>query len=139
LRADGRLALLTWRDLASNEWLTTIRGALALGRDLPIPPPDAPTPFSMADPARVTARLSAAGFKDVHLDPIDEPFDLGADADDALGWFKTVGIVEGLLDGIDDAGRGQAFDNLHAAFKEAETSEGVLLGTASWLVTATRA
>ena len=42
---------------------------------------------------------------------------------------RTVGIVSGLLDGVDDAGRAEALDNLHAAFKEAETSEGVLLGT----------
>ena len=32
----------------------------------------------------------------------------------------------------------RALDNLHAAFKEAETSEGVLLGTSAWLITATR-
>jgi SAM-dependent methyltransferase len=138
LRPGGRLALLAWRDLAQNEWLMTVRGALALGRDLPTPPPDAPTPFSLADPDRVQARLTAAGFGDIELTPVDEPADLGADADDAFAWFSTVGIVEGLLGGIDEAGRAQGMDNLRAAFKEAETSDGVLLGTAAWLITATR-
>ena len=69
---------------------------------------------------------------------MDEPAELGANAEDAFAWFSTVGIVEGLLHGVDDAGRAQAMDNLHAAFKEAETSEGVLLGTSAWLITATR-
>ena len=139
LRPGGRLALLAWRELDRNEWLTTVRGALALGRDLPTPPADGPTPFSMADPDRVRRRLTRSGFKDVQLDPVDEPAELGADADDAFSWFHTVGIVKGLLQGVDDAGRSQALANLRAAFEEAETPEGVLLGTSAWLITATRA
>ena len=138
LRPGGRLALLVWRELDRNEWITTVRGALALGRDLPVPPPDAPTPFSLADPERVRARLTAAGFGNIQLDPVDEPIDLGPDADEAFDFFKSVGIVEGLLQDVDDAGRAQALDNLRAAFKAAETSEGVLLGTSAWLITATR-
>ena len=53
LRPGGRLAVLAWRDLPSNDWLLGIRQALALGRELGFPPPDAPTPFSLADPDRV--------------------------------------------------------------------------------------
>ena len=139
IRAGGHLALLAWRELERNEWLTTVRGALALGRDLPTPPPDAPTPFSLADPDRVHARLTAAGFRDIQLDPVDEPMDVGTDADEALDWFKGAGPVLGLLDGVDDPGRAEALANLHAAFKQAETAEGVLLGTSAWLITASRA
>ena len=50
LRPGGRLALLAWRELERNDWIMVFRTALALGRELPTPPPDAPTPFSMADP-----------------------------------------------------------------------------------------
>ena len=42
MHPGGRLGLLVWRDLAENEWLTAIRGALAAGRDLPTPPVGAP-------------------------------------------------------------------------------------------------
>ncbi len=138
LRVGGRLALLAWRELEENEWLMTVRGALALGRTLPMPPPDAPTPFSLADPSRVTTRLTAAGFTDIQLDPVDEPMELGTDAEDAFEFFKVSGVVRGLLDGVDDAGRTQALDDLHTAFKQAETAEGVLLASAAWLITATR-
>jgi SAM-dependent methyltransferase len=138
LRPGGRLALLGWREIERNEWLSTIRGALALGRELGTPPPDAPTPFSLADPARVQARLTAAGFRDVELTPVDERVEMGRDADDAFSFFQHAGIVTGLLDGVDEAGRAQGLDNLRAAFKEAETSEGVLLGSSAWLITATR-
>ena len=43
------------------------------------------------------------------------------------------------LEGIDEAGRAQALDDLRIAFKQAETADGVLLGSAAWLITATRA
>ncbi len=138
LRLGGRLALLAWRELDQNEWLMTVRGALALGRTLPTPPPDAPTPFSLADPERVTARLTAAGFEDIQLDPVDEPMEMGTDAEDAFEFFKGTGVVRGLLEGVDEAGRAQALDDLHTAFKQAETADGVLLGSAAWLITATR-
>src|SRR3954468_2691442 len=33
-RPGGRAALVAWQALAANEWLTEVRGALALGREL---------------------------------------------------------------------------------------------------------
>ena len=72
LRPGGTLALLAWRALQENEWLMSLRGALAVGRELPVPPPDAPTPFALADPERVRTILESAGFHDVDLEPIDE-------------------------------------------------------------------
>ena len=138
LRPAGRLVLLAWRELDRNEWLSTVRGALALGRDLPTPPPDAPTPFSLASAERVRRILTDAGYVQVELQPVDEPMELGHDADDAFEFFSNVGIVHGLLDGLDDTERAQGLDNLRAAFKEAETPHGVQLGSSAWLITATR-
>ena len=58
LRPDGRLTLLTWQGLTENEWLTEFRAALAVGRDLPTPPPDAPSPF--ASPTPIACERSSA-------------------------------------------------------------------------------
>ena len=76
-----------------------------MGRELPVPPPDAPTPFALADPERVRSILGAAGFDGVELESIDEPIELGTDASDALEFAKTMGIVEGLTDGLDSGAR----------------------------------
>ena len=38
LKPGGRIVLLVWQVLENNEWLTELRRALALGRDLPTPP-----------------------------------------------------------------------------------------------------
>ncbi len=138
LRPGGTLAMLAWRTLPENDWLMSLRGALALGRDLPLPPPDAPTPFALADPDRVRAVLGAAGFDDVELQPIDEPVDFGSDAADALEFANTMGIVEGLTDGLDPKGKAAAMSNLAELFQRRETPDGVLLATAAWLITARR-
>jgi SAM-dependent methyltransferase len=139
LRPGGRVALFVWRELARNEWLTAIRGAVALGRELPTPPPDSPGhPFSLADPDRVRSILGASGYDRIELEPVDEPVDMGADADDAFAFFSTNGMVRWLLEGVDDAGRARAMDNLRAAFEAAATPDGVLLGSSAWVITATR-
>jgi SAM-dependent methyltransferase len=139
LTSEGRLAVMAWRELARNEWVQAIRGALAVGRQLPEPPPDAPTPFSLADPDRVQRILGAAGYVDVELTPVDEPIEFGADADAAYRFMSTTGIVHGLTHELDDARTAQALANLRATVEAHETGEGVLFGTSAWLITARRA
>jgi SAM-dependent methyltransferase len=139
LRSGGRLALLVWQALDRNEWLVAIRGAVALGRELPTPPPEAPGhPFSLADPERVRSILGAAGFEGIALDAVDEPMELGADAADAFEFFGSSALVGWLLEGVDDAGRAEAMQNLRTVFEQAETPEGVLLGSSAWRISATR-
>ena len=136
LRRGGTLALLAWRALHENEWLMSLRAALAVGRELPTPPPGAPTPFALADPERVRTILKTAGFQRVDLEPIDEQIELGADASEALAFAKTMGIVEGLTHGLDAPPRAEAMSNLANLFHERATADGVLLGSAAWLITA---
>ena len=138
LRPGGRLAMLVWRGLGENEWLTALRAALALGRDLPAPPLDAPGPFSLAREGRVRDVLGAAGFSEVGLQRLDEPMWLGRDADDAYGFLQTFGLTKGLTEGLDHADRQRAMASLRALVEAHETHDGVLFGTAAWLVTAGR-
>lgn len=138
LRPDGALALLAWQHLERNEWLTAIRSALAMGRDLPVPPADAPTPFSLADPARVRAILGASGFEDVDLEPIEEPMIFGPDADDAYGFLRTMGIVGWLTEDLDPPSLTQALDQLRQTVDSHEQPGGVAFGSSAWLITARR-
>jgi SAM-dependent methyltransferase len=138
VRPGGRLALLAWRELERNEWLMAIRGALAVGRQLPVPPPDAPTPFALANPDRVHGILGAAGFDEIGFEPIDEPVEFGSDADDAYAFMRTIGIVEGLTHDLDEAGRAQALTELQKTVIAHDGADGVLFGTSAWLITARR-
>jgi SAM-dependent methyltransferase len=136
LRPRGRLGLLSWRPLAENEWLCTLRGALAAGRDLPAPPPGAPGPFGLADAGHVTAVLGDAGFHDVVVQPVDAPLRFGADLEDAFAFVSTLGMTRGLLHDLAPDVAGEAVESLRQALAAAATDDGVVLGGAAWLVTA---
>ncbi len=138
LRTGATVAFLAWRPLAENAWLTEVRGALALGRDLPTPPADAPTPFALADPDRVRSIFTAAGYSAVDLEPVDEAVEFGTDADDAYSFMRTLGIVRGLTEGLDEDRRAEAHAALRQTIAAHETPDGVLFGTAAWLITARR-
>lgn len=139
LRPGGRVAFLTWRPFTENEWLTRIRGIVASGRDLPVPPTGAPGPFGLADRTTVIAHLTDAGYVEIDVAPRDEPMSLGRDADAAWAFVQSMGLVTGLTADLDDASRADVFAQLRALVDDHADADGVSLGAASWLVTATRA
>ena len=136
LRPGGRLGLLAWRTLAENEWLRTFRGALAAGRDLPAPPAGAPGPFGLADPDHVTTVLGRAGFDGVTIEPVDAPMRFGSDLEDAFGFVSTLGMTRGLLQDLAPEAAAVAVEALRQALAAAATRDGVVLGSAAWLITA---
>jgi SAM-dependent methyltransferase len=139
LRPGGRLVLLTWQELSRNHWIRDFLAAVAAGRDLPVPPPDAPGPFSLARPERVHEILTAAGFTDVRMDGVEEPMFFGATADDAYRFVRGLGVIEFLLRDLDNARRAQAVAALRATIEAHETAEGVLYPSAAWIIRASRA
>jgi SAM-dependent methyltransferase len=138
LRPGGRLALLVWQTLAQNEWVSEFRQALGAGRPLPAPPPDAPGPFSLADPDRVRTILSAAGFSDVTFENANELMYFGADADDGYGFVRGLGFTEFMLRDLDDDARTRALAALRATIVAHDTGDGVLYPSATWIIGAVR-
>jgi SAM-dependent methyltransferase len=136
LRPEGRLVLLVWRSPRENEWIREIRSSLAAGRDLPVPSPDAPGPFSLADPGRARDILEKAGFSDVALEATTAPIWFGEDAYDAEAFL--IGLTSWMLDGLDDDGRARARHALRTSLGRHETSDGVVYGSAAWLIAAGR-
>jgi SAM-dependent methyltransferase len=136
LRPDGRLVLLVWQGPDRNEWIAEITAALAAGRQLPAPPPDAPHPFALADPGRVRALLVAAGFEDVEVAGQAEPMWFGPDAQHAYDFIA--GLLGWMLEGLDEPQREAALAQLRRVMQQHEGPDGVLFGSACWLVTALR-
>jgi len=139
LRPGGRLVLLAWQDLANNDWLVALRTALAAGRSLPAPPPGAPGPFGLAQEAGVRRILADAGFASVELDAVRKPIYLGTDADDAFGFVREMGLTKGLLAGLDQSATAQALRALRETLSANAGDDGVLIGSAAWLITARHA
>ncbi len=136
LRPGGRLVLLVWQSIGANEWVSAMREALAVGRDLPVPPPGAPSPFALADTDYARRVLTEAGFTDVAFARSEAPWWVGSDADDAYGFVSGLRIIQMMLEELDDATSAQALDNLRATMAAHQTPGGVIFGSAAWIITA---
>jgi len=134
LRSDGRLTLLTWQSIDDNEWLTEFRAALAVGRNLPVPPATVPSPFSLADPERVRAILGTAGFTDVSFHDLHAPMSFGPDPDDAFDFVSE--LTSWMRAGLDDADQSAALEALRATIADHTGHDGVTYQSATWIIEA---
>lgn len=138
LRPDGRLALLVWRDIDHNEWMTAVAGALAAGRARPGRPAGQPGAFGLADAGRVEQVLTDAGFTDLAAVAVERPVVFGPDADWAYALVSTQGLARDSLDGLGGAVRQQALADLRTLLADHQTPDGVLFRSSAWLITARR-
>lgn len=138
LRPGGGIAFLAWQGFERNEWLAEIFRAVAVGRELPSPPAGRPGPFGLADADAVHAIVRDAGYVDDELTSLTEPVLLGHDPDDAWAFVSNLGMVRGLTEHLDADSRAAAMGELRATVDAHATDDGVVFGSAAWLITARR-
>jgi SAM-dependent methyltransferase len=139
VRDGGRLVFLCWQELLRNNWVLVPGAAAANFVPLPEPgSPDEPGPFSLADPDRVQNILSAAGWHDVDHHEVREPLRVGADADDTVAFLRGTGFARRLFEDVDEATIDRAIEAVRDALTAHESPDGVVLGSAAWLVSARR-
>ncbi|MFI8256216.1 class I SAM-dependent methyltransferase [Streptomyces filamentosus] len=139
LRPGGRLALVCPSDPELNDWvtaMTSLCGILPVG-DFGLP--DRPGMFSLSDPGRVRAVLTAAGFTAVSVEETRAYGTWGRGAADAADFLLATGPGRHLMDRSDAPTRTRARTALTDRLRPHETPGGAvrLLSTA-WLVTAAR-
>ncbi len=93
LRPGGRLAATVFRDAAANPWLPAalLGAAPHVGPLPPLPVGDEPGPFAFADPAVPQRVLTAAGFSDVAVHPVDASLRAPDDPDGVTEWLIEAG------------------------------------------------
>ncbi len=139
LRPGGRLVFVCWQNVAANEWIV-VPGAAA-AQHVALPPlddPAAPGPFSLGERDRIATVLRAAALTDVAIEPVAEPLWMGRDVADTVAFFQSTGIWNSLLVGADPATVARVSEAVQAALEPYLTPDGLLLGSAAWLVTASR-
>jgi SAM-dependent methyltransferase len=140
MRPGGRLTFVCWQDLLSNEWIAVVAGAFVAHVGIPdLPEAGAPGPFSLADPARTRQLLEGAGFRDVAVDPAADQLVLGDTANEVVEHMAADEMGRRMLYGKDPDDVEAALAAARDALVPHETADGVVLGGAYWLVTATRA
>jgi len=136
LRPGGRLAFLCWQDALHNEYIAVPLGAALAHVPLPeVGGPEAPGPFSLADPTRIHDVLAKAGFEGVAAVPVEAQVRLGDDADDAVSFLAGTGLAKALLEPVEPTVAQRALDAVRDALGPYERPGGISLGGAAWLVT----
>jgi hypothetical protein len=102
----------------------------------PPPDPNAPGPTSLADPERIRRILSAAGFRDVAIDPWDVDLIIGRDLEEACAFLIDAGPVARILGAAAEAQRPEIHRALREAMSGRVTPNGLPLKAATWLVRA---
>jgi SAM-dependent methyltransferase len=139
VRSGGRIVFLCWQEVARNAHLVVPYGAVAAFVPLPdLGDPKGPGPFSLADDGRVRQLLGDAGFSDVGVESVTEPVCVGSDVDDAVRFLLETPTARAMLAKADDETADKAMAALRESLAPYETPDGVLLGSAAWLLTARR-
>lgn len=134
-RRGATLTFVAWRGPDENPFMTLApRTAAPHLPPLPVPGPDEPGPFALADPDRVRRILDAGGWRDVEVVPLDLPCTI-AEAD-LLPYVTKMGPVGRALDEADEATRTRIVDVLLPAFAPFIRDGVVSFTAASWLVRA---
>ena len=140
VRSGGALAFACWDNLFANEWMflpgtavVQVTGALP-----PMPAPDAPGPFSLAEPDRVNAVLHDAGFTNVTVTSLAHPVALPeAEIESLVMLSRRVGPVREALRTADADTEARIIDAVRATLTERIADGEVRLGAAALIVHAT--
>jgi ubiquinone/menaquinone biosynthesis C-methylase UbiE len=141
LRTGGRLACVVWAPLADNPWMSvpTLAAISVLPAELAIPEPGAPGPFSLADPARTTAVLAAAGFIDVAIETIAGSRTVtDRSSDEDVRALLEVGALGEAFAAADEATQSDAIAAVVDAMGPFRTADGWQLPGLAHVVTARR-
>ena len=96
-----------------------------------------PGPFGLADPDHTRDLLARTGYRSIRIEDVRPPMRVGDDVESAYAFVSRIGNTSGLLDDLGADDRIAALHNLRSVLAEHATPQGVVLGTASWLITAT--
>ena len=142
LRPGGRMVHIVWRERADNPWLSMAKDVVLQF----LPPPGAeaqtcgPGPFSMSDQSVVRAMMTSAGYGAIEFRRVDAPVLVGKDVQDAIAFQLAIGPAGEVFreaGALAEARRTQIEAALAEAInRQKRTSEGVVMGSSSWVISA---
>jgi SAM-dependent methyltransferase len=140
IKPRGRLLIATWQAVQDNEWMRVpLEAALSAG--IPAEPPlepEMPGPFSFADPERIGRILTAAGFAEAAVSPVNPVLDLaaGGGLEAAVRQAMTVGAAAALVRKQPQDLIAAARAKIETALRPYERGGTVSLSAAIWLAEA---
>ncbi len=140
MREGGRLAFVCWQSLQDNPWTwLSVQAALRF-----VPPPEqtdpeAPGPFSFANPVRLESVLSLAGFRNVDIQhhEVNMRWTSADNLEDNVTGMMQIGPVSRLLMDQDEDIHRQVHGAVVEVMREFYDGSALNLPGAVWFVTAT--
>ena len=134
---DARMALVCWRSLAENPWMSVPMAAVA--RHLPPRPqsvPNAPGMFAFADPEHVTEVLTASGWTTPRFEKLDMDLDIAAGhgLEEAVVQSTQIGAINSWLRNQPQEVVSAAVASIRQELKPYADGANVRLPGAMWLI-----
>ena len=137
LKPAGRLAFVAWRTPQENPWGTVpLRAAQPFLPPQPRPGPEDPGQFSFGDRARVERILMSAGFSTLRIEPFDQLIWMGDSVAEVVAGAGRFGPLARAFANAEPEAVAKAKQAIAEVLAPHESSEGVRLPGACWLVTA---
>ena len=137
LDSNGRMVFMCWQAPAANPWVSVVGRAVQ-----PFLPEDeradprAPGPFAFADQDYLHDLLVGAGFADIVIANAGADLHIADDLDGAMRFQGEIGPIARALAELQGEDRTGALAAARNALAGHLTADGVVLGAATWLVSA---
>jgi SAM-dependent methyltransferase len=141
-RVGGRIVFVCWRSPSQNQWVTLPLSALdGLVEAGGAKQADGPGPFAFADPDKVRAILSGAGFAQIRITPFDGQMAMGAakGIEAAAAYLAEIGPAARAIADLPKEERPEVMARLEAVVAKHMSGDGLVLQGAIWVVEAVRA
>ena len=134
----GRMVFLCWQAANNNEWISRVGQAVKkfLPEPTDVPDPRAPGPFAFAEQAYLEGILSQAGFQNVEFQSLSIDLKLASTVEEALDFQSNIGPLSAVIAQLEGKTRDEALNAAKEVLQDSMSTEGIKLGSAVWLVTA---
>lgn len=138
-KIGGRIVFVCWRAPQQNQWVTLPMSALdGLAQAKGANVVDGPGPFSFANPDKVRAILSGAGFSDIKITPFDGEMAMGKPRgiEAAAAYIGEIGPAARVIADLPKELRPQVIARLEAAVTPLMRGDCLVLQGGVWVVEA---
>ena len=135
---QGRMVFLCWQAANKNEWISRVGQAVKgfLPEPTEAPDPRAPGPFAFAESDYLEGILIRAGFQNIDFQSLSIDLKLASTVEEALDFQSNIGPLSAVIAQLEGQVREDAMNAAKEELQASMSEEGIKLGSAVWLVTA---
>ena len=139
LDKKGRLVFVCWQPVIENQWISRSLNIISKYIDLPEKPDfDSPGPFSFSEPNKVRDILTEAGFTKIEISAYNCSVNIGENATVAAHFLTQMGPAGSAISNAEP--NAETLSNISKELQKDIgaylTPKGIMLGAATWIVTA---